>query len=206
MVERRRFGDLFAHPILLLGVAIVAFPVYLCFVGSTHEQTVIANGQMPITPGAAVLRDLLQDAVRRHQRHHARAGQHHAAQQLRHGVRHRGRQDRHLDHLLLCRRLLQVPVPHGGVLADLHDADAARRGAHLSDLQDRRRPQPAQFLRRPHHPADRLGHRHAVLPPVLHDHPRRADRGLQARRRRAVPLLQGYGAAAVAAPTSPRCS
>ena len=52
MVERRRFGDLIPHLILLIGVAIVAFPVYLCFVGSTHEQTVIANGQMPITPGA----------------------------------------------------------------------------------------------------------------------------------------------------------
>jgi len=51
MVERRRFGDLIPHLILLLGVAIVAFPVYLCFIGSTHEQAVIANGQMPITPG-----------------------------------------------------------------------------------------------------------------------------------------------------------
>jgi sn-glycerol 3-phosphate transport system permease protein len=51
MVERRRFGNLFAHLVLGLGVAIVAFPVYLCFIGSTHERTVIANGQMPITPG-----------------------------------------------------------------------------------------------------------------------------------------------------------
>ena len=52
MVERRRLGDLIPHLILLLGVAIVAFPVYLCFVGSTHEQSVIANGQMPVTPGS----------------------------------------------------------------------------------------------------------------------------------------------------------
>src|SRR5437764_1429546 len=52
MVERRRFGDLIPHLILLIGVAVVAFPVYLCFVGSTHEQSVIANGQMPITPGS----------------------------------------------------------------------------------------------------------------------------------------------------------
>ena len=55
MIERRRFGDLFAHLILGLGVAIVAFPVYLCLIGSTHEQTVIANGQMPITPGRLFL-------------------------------------------------------------------------------------------------------------------------------------------------------
>jgi sn-glycerol 3-phosphate transport system permease protein len=52
MVERRRFGDLIPHLILLVGVGIVAFPVYLCFVGSTHEQSLIANGQMPITPGS----------------------------------------------------------------------------------------------------------------------------------------------------------
>src|SRR5689334_9735945 len=51
VVERRRFGDFIPHLILLIGVAIVAFPVYLCFVGSTHEQSVIANGLMPVTPG-----------------------------------------------------------------------------------------------------------------------------------------------------------
>jgi len=51
MVERRRFSDLLAHVILLVGVAILAFPVYLCFVGSTHPQDVISNGQMPLTPG-----------------------------------------------------------------------------------------------------------------------------------------------------------
>ena len=34
MVERRRFGDLIPHLVLWTGIAIVAFPVYLCFVGS----------------------------------------------------------------------------------------------------------------------------------------------------------------------------
>ena len=55
MVERRRFGDLVPHLILTLGVAIVAFPVYLCLIGSSHEQAIIANGQMPITPGDRIL-------------------------------------------------------------------------------------------------------------------------------------------------------
>jgi sn-glycerol 3-phosphate transport system permease protein len=55
MVERRRFGDLTAHLILALGVVVLAFPVYICFIGSTHEQAVIANGQMPITPGRLLL-------------------------------------------------------------------------------------------------------------------------------------------------------
>src|SRR5215510_15091793 len=51
MVERRRFGNAFAYFVLSLGVFVIAFPVYLCFIGSTHEQSTIANGQMPITPG-----------------------------------------------------------------------------------------------------------------------------------------------------------
>jgi sn-glycerol 3-phosphate transport system permease protein len=55
MVERRRFGNLIPHLILCIGVAIVGFPVYLAFVASTHEPTIIANGQMPLTPGPYVL-------------------------------------------------------------------------------------------------------------------------------------------------------
>jgi sn-glycerol 3-phosphate transport system permease protein len=44
-------GDCIAHLILLIGVGIVAFPVYLCFVGSTLPQSTIANGQMTLMPG-----------------------------------------------------------------------------------------------------------------------------------------------------------
>jgi sn-glycerol 3-phosphate transport system permease protein len=55
MVERQRFGGFIAHLILGLGVIILAFPVYICFVGSTYEQSVIANGQMPVTPGPLLL-------------------------------------------------------------------------------------------------------------------------------------------------------
>ncbi len=51
MVENRRSSRIVAHVALVLGVAIVLFPVYLTFVGSTHPQVVIANGQMPLTPG-----------------------------------------------------------------------------------------------------------------------------------------------------------
>jgi sn-glycerol 3-phosphate transport system permease protein len=51
MVEQRRFGNLIPHIILCIGIAIVAFPVYLAFVASTHEPTIISNGQMPPVPG-----------------------------------------------------------------------------------------------------------------------------------------------------------
>ena len=51
MVERRRFGNVLPHLVLWIGIAIIAFPVYLAFVASTHEHSVIANGHMPLTPG-----------------------------------------------------------------------------------------------------------------------------------------------------------
>jgi sn-glycerol 3-phosphate transport system permease protein len=51
MVEHRGISRFVPHLVLLIGVAIVAFPVYLCFVGSTHPQHITANGQMPLYPG-----------------------------------------------------------------------------------------------------------------------------------------------------------
>ena len=51
MVEHRPYRNLLAHLALCLGVLVLAFPVYLTFVGSTHPQDVVSNGQMPLTPG-----------------------------------------------------------------------------------------------------------------------------------------------------------
>src|SRR5690606_2663432 len=51
MVERRRFGNLMPHLILWVGIALVAFPVYLAFVASTQDNALIANGQMSLLPG-----------------------------------------------------------------------------------------------------------------------------------------------------------
>jgi sn-glycerol 3-phosphate transport system permease protein len=55
MVERRRFGNVLPHAVLWIGIAIVAFPVYVAFVASTHENSVISNGQMPLLPGGLFL-------------------------------------------------------------------------------------------------------------------------------------------------------
>ena len=52
MVERRRLGNLVPHLVLLVGVGIVAFPVYLALVASTHDAATIANGRMPLWPGS----------------------------------------------------------------------------------------------------------------------------------------------------------
>ncbi|PZA10666.1 sn-glycerol-3-phosphate ABC transporter permease UgpE [Rhodopseudomonas palustris] len=55
MVEHRKFGNLVPHLILWVGVAIVAFPVYLAFVASTQDNATIANGQMSLLPGGHFL-------------------------------------------------------------------------------------------------------------------------------------------------------
>ncbi|MBI3707567.1 MAG: sn-glycerol-3-phosphate ABC transporter permease UgpE [Proteobacteria bacterium] len=55
MIEHRPLANLIAHIVLWIGIAIVAFPVYLTFVASTHEPTIISNGQMPLTPGSHFL-------------------------------------------------------------------------------------------------------------------------------------------------------
>ncbi|MEF7616490.1 sn-glycerol-3-phosphate ABC transporter permease UgpE [Aquincola sp. MAHUQ-54] len=55
MVERRTTLGILAHVVLLLGVAIVAFPVYLTFVASTHTATDIVQQPMPLLPGAHFL-------------------------------------------------------------------------------------------------------------------------------------------------------
>jgi sn-glycerol 3-phosphate transport system permease protein len=51
MVEEQGIRRLVAHFILWIGIAIVAFPVYLAIVASTQENSLIANGQMSLLPG-----------------------------------------------------------------------------------------------------------------------------------------------------------
>ncbi|MBF9046857.1 sn-glycerol-3-phosphate ABC transporter permease UgpE [Rhodobacterales bacterium LSUCC0031] len=50
MVENQRWLDIFAHVILILGVATVAFPVYLALVASTHAPTAFMSGTIPLVP------------------------------------------------------------------------------------------------------------------------------------------------------------
>jgi sn-glycerol 3-phosphate transport system permease protein len=45
----------YAYLILAIGVIIFAFPIYITIIGSTHEASVIARGQMPLTPGERAL-------------------------------------------------------------------------------------------------------------------------------------------------------
>jgi sn-glycerol 3-phosphate transport system permease protein len=51
MVENRPWLTFAAHAVLVLGVLIVAFPVYMTFVASTHDQATMLSGPVPLLPG-----------------------------------------------------------------------------------------------------------------------------------------------------------
>jgi sn-glycerol 3-phosphate transport system permease protein len=51
MIERRPALDLLSHLVLVLGVVIVVFPLYLTFVASTHTAQEIVQAPMPLLPG-----------------------------------------------------------------------------------------------------------------------------------------------------------
>ena len=51
MVERRPWLSFLSHAVLILGVLIVAFPVYITFVASTHTAQAIVQAPMPLLPG-----------------------------------------------------------------------------------------------------------------------------------------------------------
>ncbi|MFC5610276.1 sn-glycerol-3-phosphate ABC transporter permease UgpE [Variovorax soli] len=55
MVERRPGLTILSHVVLLLGIALVVFPIYLAFVASTHTRDEILNVPMPIVPGKHML-------------------------------------------------------------------------------------------------------------------------------------------------------
>jgi sn-glycerol 3-phosphate transport system permease protein len=59
MVERRPLLSLLSHGVLLIGVAIVAFPVYLTFVASTHTAQEILQAPMPLVPGDRLVQNYL---------------------------------------------------------------------------------------------------------------------------------------------------
>ncbi|HUG22128.1 sn-glycerol-3-phosphate ABC transporter permease UgpE [Piscinibacter sp.] len=52
MVERNPALRAFSHMVMVLGVLIVAFPLYLAFVASSHTAQDIVQAPMPLLPGA----------------------------------------------------------------------------------------------------------------------------------------------------------
>ena len=55
MVENRPFLTFLAHLVLILGVIVVAFPVYLAVIASTHGPGDFLSGTIPLLPGTNTL-------------------------------------------------------------------------------------------------------------------------------------------------------
>ena len=51
MVDRRPWLTVLSHLVMIVGVLIVAFPLYLAFVASTHTADAIVQSPMPLLPG-----------------------------------------------------------------------------------------------------------------------------------------------------------
>ncbi|KAG1256093.1 hypothetical protein G6F65_016477 [Rhizopus arrhizus] len=60
MVERRPWLDILAHVILLCGVAMVAFPLYITFVASTQTAQEVAQAPMSLIPGPHFVDNYMQ--------------------------------------------------------------------------------------------------------------------------------------------------
>ncbi len=60
MVENRPFLTFLSHAVLLLGVLIVAFPLYVTFVASTHALQDIMQVPMPLLPGDQLVQNYSQ--------------------------------------------------------------------------------------------------------------------------------------------------
>ena len=55
MVENRPFLTAFSHFVVLLGLVIVAFPVWMTFVASTHDQQTMLQSPIPLLPGSQLV-------------------------------------------------------------------------------------------------------------------------------------------------------
>lgn len=52
MVENRPWANFFAHTVLIIGVALVVFPVYVALVASTQAPGELMRGTLPLLPGS----------------------------------------------------------------------------------------------------------------------------------------------------------
>ena len=59
MVERRPWLDFLAHAILIVGLIIVAFPLYVTFIASTQTAQEVANAPMSLLPGSHMIDNYL---------------------------------------------------------------------------------------------------------------------------------------------------
>ncbi|WEX77717.1 sn-glycerol-3-phosphate ABC transporter permease UgpE [Sinorhizobium numidicum] len=60
MVEDRPFLTFLTHLVLIAGVVLVAFPVYVAFIASTHTREALVGGMIPLMPGGHLIENYTQ--------------------------------------------------------------------------------------------------------------------------------------------------
>jgi len=60
MIENRPWLTAAAHAIMILGVAMIAFPIYVTLIASTHALPTLLTGRFPLLPGSAALDNYAQ--------------------------------------------------------------------------------------------------------------------------------------------------
>jgi sn-glycerol 3-phosphate transport system permease protein len=60
MVERRPLLDFVSHVVLIGGAIVIAFPLYVCFIASTHSLEDVMRMPMPLLPGDHFLENYKQ--------------------------------------------------------------------------------------------------------------------------------------------------
>ncbi len=60
MVENRPWLTVLTHAVLIMGVIIVAFPVYIAIIASTHGPVALTSGRMPLLPGGELWNNLVE--------------------------------------------------------------------------------------------------------------------------------------------------
>jgi len=63
MIENRPFVTFLSHLVLVLGVVIIAFPVWMTFVASTHDQATMLRSPVPLLPGPHLIDNYRQVLV-----------------------------------------------------------------------------------------------------------------------------------------------
>jgi sn-glycerol 3-phosphate transport system permease protein len=60
MVENRPFVTFISHVVLLLGLVVICFPLWMTFVASTHDQATMLRSPMPLLPGPHLIDNYVQ--------------------------------------------------------------------------------------------------------------------------------------------------
>jgi len=58
MVENRHLLTLVSHGVLIVGLVIIAFPIWMTFVAATHDQDTMLRAPVPIWPGTHLIDNL----------------------------------------------------------------------------------------------------------------------------------------------------